>query len=169
MTRFPTLRRGTLFPRRSGPGITLRGLLPWVIGLLGAAAACADSDAPPSGFHATGNYVLLGHCTKCHNSEDWAGGIAFDTLSTTDVSANAETWEKVVRKLRGRLMPPPNAAQPEQHTIDSFVAFMETSLDHAPPADPGNVSLHRLKPYRVRAGDQAHPRAGHRSGHGAPQ
>jgi mono/diheme cytochrome c family protein len=124
---------------------TVCRVMPWAIGLLGAAVALADSGgAPPAGSHPTGNFVLLGHCTKCHNSEDWAGGIAFDTLSTNDVAANAETWEKVVRKLRGRLMPPPNAAQPDQHTIDSFVGFMENSLDHAPAADPGNVSLHRL-------------------------
>ncbi len=107
--------------------------------------ALADSgDGHLSAFTRAGNFALLGHCTKCHNSEDWAGGIAFDTMPTDDVAANAETWEKVVRKLRGRLMPPPNAAQPDQHAIDSFVGFMENSLDHAPAADPGNVSLHRL-------------------------
>ena len=41
-------------------------------------------------------------------------------------------------------MPPPNAAQPDQHSIDTFVGFTEDSLDRAPAADPGNVSLHRL-------------------------
>ena len=113
--------------------------------LLGATAASADSGAAPqAGPHPGGNFALLGHCSKCHNSEDWAGGIAFDTIPTDDIPANAETWEKVVRKLRGRLMPPPNAPQPDQHAIDSFVGFMENSLDHAPAADPGNVSLHRL-------------------------
>ncbi len=115
------------------------------LGLLGATVAAADpGTATPSGTHASDNFALLGHCSKCHNSEDWAGGIAFDTLSTDDIPANAETWEHVVRKLRGRLMPPPNAAQPDQHAIDGFVGFLENSLDHAPPADPGNVSLHRL-------------------------
>src|SRR5580692_3558113 len=48
-------------------------------------AAVAESDmATPPGGHPSGNFVLLGHCSKCHNSEDWAGGIAFDTISTTD-------------------------------------------------------------------------------------
>src|SRR5579862_8636018 len=84
------------------------------VGLVGpCAAAVAESDlATPPGGHPSGNFVLLGHCSKCHNSEDWAGGIAFDTISTTDIPTNAETWEKVVSKLRGRLMPPPNAPQP---------------------------------------------------------
>ncbi len=105
---------------------------------LGAVGACAAAA------HPDGNFALLGRCAKCHNSEDWAGGIAFDTIPTDDLAANAEVWEKVVRKLRGRLMPPPNAPQPDQHSIDDFVGFMENSLDHAPAADPGNVSLHRL-------------------------
>jgi Protein of unknown function (DUF1592)/Protein of unknown function (DUF1588)/Protein of unknown function (DUF1585)/Protein of unknown function (DUF1595)/Protein of unknown function (DUF1587) len=119
--------------------------LPWAVGLLGVRMAVADpGTAAPPGPHAGSNFALLDRCTKCHNSEDWAGGIAFDTMATDDVSANAETWEKAVRKLRGRLMPPPGSAQPDQHTIDAFVGFLENSLDHAPPADPGNVSLHRL-------------------------
>jgi hypothetical protein len=120
-------------------------LMTWAMLLLGATVAVADSGtATSSGAHQGGNFALLGHCSKCHNSEDWAGGIAFDTIPTDDVAANAETWEKVVRKLRGRLMPPPNAPQPDPHAIDSFVGFLENSLDHAPPPDPGNVSLHRL-------------------------
>src|ERR1700742_1318774 len=123
---------------------TLRRVLPWAVSLLGATVAVADSGTTPPAGHHSGNFALLDHCTKCHNSEDWAGGIAFDTLPTDDVAANAETWEKVVGKLRGRLMPPPGAAQPDQREIDGFVGFMENSLDHAQTADPGNVSLHRL-------------------------
>lgn len=111
--------------------------------VLSAGAAVAESRALPAA-HAQDNFALLGHCSKCHNSEDWAGGIAFDTVPKDDIAANAETWEKVVDKLRGRLMPPPGQAQPDQRAIDSFVSFMEHSLDEAAVADPGNVALHRL-------------------------
>jgi hypothetical protein len=104
----------------------------------------AGESVTAAATHANGNFALLGRCAKCHNSEDWAGGMAFDTIPADDIAANAETWEKVVGKLRGRLMPPPGTAQPDQHTIDVFVGFMENSLDHAAPADPGNVALHRL-------------------------
>jgi hypothetical protein len=92
-------------------------------------------------------WQLLGkRCSKCHNSEDWAGGIAFDVMSPGDIPADAETWEKAVRKLRGRLMPPPGQPQPDQQTIDSFVSWMEGELDHAAAAHPapGSVGLHRL-------------------------
>ncbi len=85
-------------------------------------------------------------CGKCHNSTDWAGGVAFDTLSPQDIHGDVEIWEKAVRKLRGRLMPPPGEDQPEQKTIDSLVSWLEGSLDAAAAAnpDPGYVGLHRL-------------------------
>jgi mono/diheme cytochrome c family protein len=124
-----------LFPRVLGGALLALGLTTGTEAAESVTAAAA---------HAQGNFTLLGHCSKCHNSEDWAGGIAFDTIAADDIPANAETWEKVVGKLRGRLMPPPGAAQPDQHSIDAFVGFMENSLDHAATADPGNVALHRL-------------------------
>jgi hypothetical protein len=51
-----------------------------------------------------------------------------------------------VRKLRGRLMPPPGQPQPDQASIDRFVSWMEGTLDRAAAAnpDPGHVVLHRL-------------------------
>src|ERR687887_249633 len=56
--------------------------------------------------------VIEKYCFECHNTTDWAGGIAFDTMSMDDVPAEAETWEKAIRRLRGRLMPPPGKPQP---------------------------------------------------------
>jgi hypothetical protein len=100
-------------------------------------ASLADDPAP---------WALLQRCTKCHNSEDWAGGIAFDTMSPHEIPENAEVWEKAVRKLRGRLMPPPGNPQPDQQSIDQFVHWMENELDTAAAqhASPGSVGLHRL-------------------------
>ena len=103
-------------------------------------SCAASGDEPPDWG------LLKNRCEKCHNSEDWAGGVAFDTLSPGDIPSDAETWEKAVRKLRGRLMPPPGQPQPDQQTIDSFVHWMEGQLDTAGgehPA-PGSVGLHRL-------------------------
>ena len=90
--------------------------------------------------------ALEKRCEKCHNSTDWAGGVAFDTMTFDDIPADAETWENAIRKLRGRMMPPPGEAQPDQQTIDTFVSWMEGELDRHAEAnpDPGNVGLHRL-------------------------
>ena len=90
--------------------------------------------------------LLQSNCSGCHNSNDWAGGLAFDTLSPDKPQADAEVWEKAIRKLRGRLMPPPGEPQPSQQHIDSFVHWMEQQLDQAAAQtpDPGYVGLHRL-------------------------
>src|SRR5580698_10466308 len=60
------------------------------------------SAADPAGHWSFFNQ----YCEKCHNAEDWAGGVAFDTLTPSDIPENADTLEKAVRKLRGHLMPP---------------------------------------------------------------
>jgi hypothetical protein len=113
----------------------------------GSVAAGKPGAAPVQDSSADQPWTQLKErCSKCHNSEDWAGSVAFDTMSADDITADAETWEKAVRKLRGRLMPPPGNPQPDQHTIDTFVHWMEGKLDAAAAAQPspGNVGLHRL-------------------------
>jgi len=90
--------------------------------------------------------MLKQYCSKCHNAEDWAGGVAFDTMTPEEIPEQAETWEHAVRKLRGRLMPPAGNPQPDSATVRSFVSWLENDLDAAAGtrADPGRVALHRL-------------------------
>jgi hypothetical protein len=73
--------------------------------------------------------MLDTYCIGCHSATAKAGGIAFAGMSLDDVSSNAETWEKAVRKLRGRLMPPPGSRQPSQTEVDAFISSLEASLD----------------------------------------
>jgi hypothetical protein len=90
--------------------------------------------------------MLGDYCVKCHNTMDWAGSVAFDTMNPDDIPKDGKVWEEAVTKLQGRLMPPPGEKQPAQATIDSFVSWMQTRLDEADAAhpDPGYVTLHRL-------------------------
>ena len=59
---------------------------------------------------------------------------------------SAETWEKVIRKVRAGMMPPSGMPRPEPARLDGFVTYLETSLDRAAAASPrpGRTSLHRL-------------------------
>jgi mono/diheme cytochrome c family protein len=86
------------------------------------------------------------YCSKCHNAVDWSGGVAFETLTPEAIPQDADTWEHAVRKLRGRLMPPPGNPQPKSEDIRTFISWMETNLDKAGAAhpNPGRVALHRL-------------------------
>ena len=104
--------------------------------------------------------MLKQYCSKCHNAEDWAGGVAFDTMTPEEIPEQAEIWEHAVRKLRGRLMPPPGQKQPPAEMIHSFVGWLENTLDTAAATqpDPGRVALHRLnrKEYANAAWDLLH-------------
>src|SRR2546426_2339035 len=59
---------------------------------------------------------------------------------------NPAIWEKVLRKLRAREMPPPERPRPDDATYDSVVAYLETALDQAAEAkpNPGRPSAYRL-------------------------
>jgi hypothetical protein len=72
--------------------------------------------------------------------------VAFDTMTPEGIPDEAKVWEEAVRKMRGRLMPPPGEKQPDQHSMDQFVSWMEGTLDsHAGEhKDPGHIGLHRV-------------------------
>ena len=86
------------------------------------------------------------YCVTCHNQRTKTAGLALDTMDLTKLSEHADIWEKTIMKLRGHLMPPPNARQPELAVKESLIAWIETTLDQAAAAkpNPGNISLHRL-------------------------
>jgi hypothetical protein len=90
--------------------------------------------------------MLDHYCVTCHNQKAKTAGITFDTMDLSQVGKDAAVWERAVRKMRGGMMPPPGMPRPDPATVNSFVTFLETSLDQAALAapNPGTVSLHRL-------------------------
>jgi mono/diheme cytochrome c family protein len=89
--------------------------------------------------------MVTTYCAGCHSSQAKMGGLALDTLSLDAVGKDAQIWEKAVRKLRGRLMPPPGAKQPDQNEVDRLIGYLETKLD-ANTAIPkaGHTEVQRL-------------------------
>ena len=100
------------------------------------------------------------YCGKCHNSTDWAGGVAFDTMAPESFADDAKIWEEAVRKLRGRLMPPPDKPQPDQQAIDAQVRWLEDKLDAKADSAPesGQRGAASPEPHRVRARDRGSAR-----------
>jgi len=90
--------------------------------------------------------VIATYCTSCHNQRLKTAALALDRIELDDVAGSAETWEKVVRKVRGGLMPPAGARQPDAPTRDAFVTSIEAELDRAWAAhpNPGRPLLRRL-------------------------
>src|SRR5262245_34179441 len=89
--------------------------------------------------------LLTTYCVTCHNSRLKTGGLALDSLNVEAAADDAQTWEKAIRKLRGRLMPPPGNRQPAQNEIDAFIAYLENNLDtHAKGPKADHVPIQRL-------------------------
>lgn len=121
-----------------------------------AATACLAMTTLPTVIAKDGNLedalaeveenwqVLENNCYGCHNFEDWAGEIAFDIMEPGMVPDEAATWEEVVRRLRGGLMPPPGEDQPSLKARGDLVLALEHALDAGADPDPGYVELHRL-------------------------
>jgi len=86
------------------------------------------------------------YCTDCHNDAEYTGGLSLEGRNAEEVHADAEVWEKVIRKLRVGMMPPRDAAQPDPAVRGEFVTALETTLDAAAAETPyaGATLVHRL-------------------------
>src|SRR5262245_3262830 len=86
------------------------------------------------------------YCVTCHNQRLKTAGLMLDQLNVNDVGSHAETWEKVLRKLRSGQMPPPAAPRPAKETYDKLSGWLETELDRAGTTSPntGRTAIHSL-------------------------
>jgi mono/diheme cytochrome c family protein len=125
----------------SGCGAAFAAELPPGVPAVAPAPAVAAHGGAKAGWELFGTF-----CTECHNADDWAGGVAFDTMSEADIPQNIDVFEKVVRKLRSQQMPPGGHKVPDKETRAALISWMEGNLDEAGKEheDPGHVGLHRL-------------------------
>ena len=68
-------------------------------------------------------------CLDCHDADTQKGGLNLDAILTIPVSRNTETWEKVVRKLKARQMPPVGELRPSSNEYESLVSTLVSRLD----------------------------------------
>jgi mono/diheme cytochrome c family protein len=94
-----------------------------------AAGSQPAAAATTAGSSEQAKATIGAYCTTCHSSQAKIGGLALDNLNVDAVANDAAIWEKAVRKLRGGLMPPPGAKQPEPKEVDSLIGYLETKLD----------------------------------------
>ncbi len=101
-----------------------------------ASAAQAGDTAQAAGEASLGTFKQ--YCTGCHNDRVKIGGASFEGVTAASIAKNPDLFEKAVRKLRGRVMPPPGNKQPDGKTVDSLVSYLEDSLDKLP--EPAHVT-----------------------------
>jgi hypothetical protein len=84
---------------------------------------------------------------SCHDSETKKGGLDLNAAEAENPAKRPEVWEKVVRKLRGRQMPPPGRARPTESEYAALQAELENRLDRAAqdrPAPGRTAAMRRL-------------------------
>jgi len=119
------------------------------ISLVGMFAAASAGSFKAAQTTVTGEAQLATvkeYCSGCHSDKAKTGGVSFEGITAASITKDPELFEKAIRKLRGRVMPPPGAKQPDGKAVDSLVSWLEDSLDKIPnPAiATDQVVLHRL-------------------------
>src|SRR5215475_9948385 len=100
----------------------------------------ANAQQPASQWSTIENY-----CFGCHNPGVAAGNLFLSELNAASVPEHPEIFEKVVRKLRGRQMPPPGMPQPSQKEVDALIGWLESTLDESSKTHlAGHVAVQRL-------------------------
>src|SRR5262245_27134707 len=85
------------------------------------------------------------YCVECHNDRLKTAGLALDKLNLEKAGENPEVWEKVVRKLRVRMMPPLGKRRPDESTYTTLVTYLERSLDQAAGSNPNPARTPTLR------------------------
>ncbi len=122
--------------------------------LSGQTAQRQTQSTPSSVTSASAEKALFDqYCVTCHSEKAKnAGGqmseaarkLTFDGLDVAHVRDNAETWEKIVRKLRAGMMPPSGMRRPDSATLESMIAWLESELDRSAVSKLPPPGLHRL-------------------------
>ena len=74
-------------------------------------------------------------------------GLTLDVEDVSNLAENPEVWEKIIKKLRVGVMPPPNYPRPDKESYDGFRTFLENELDRVASRqiNPGRTqAFHRL-------------------------
>lgn len=113
------------------PNPILRMLIPMML-LVGVDDAGADDHA---GSPVIQGFVEL-HCLDCHDDSSEIAGLSLEGLTASPVAPAAEIWERVLRRLERRQMPPADMTRPEENEYAAVIAELEQRLDRAADADP---------------------------------
>jgi hypothetical protein len=89
--------------------------------------------------------LLDQYCVTCHNDKLKTAQLSLEKVDLATAGDHPELWEKVVRKLRAGVMPPPDVRRPPLADYEGLRDWLETEIDRrATRANPGSVVLHRL-------------------------
>ena len=116
------------------------------IGPVRGQAARSSSSAPSPASSEKPRALLDRYCVTCHNDRLKTANLSLQGLDLTKAADQADLWEKVIRKLRAGVMPPPDIPRPPLADYEALRDWLENEIDRVAAARtaPGSVVLHRL-------------------------
>src|SRR3954469_25839758 len=82
------------------------------------------------------NQLVGQYCAGCHSERGKAGGLVLAGFDAAAADKHPDVAEKMIRKLRTGMMPPPNARRPDAASIAQLVDALESRLDAAFALNP---------------------------------
>jgi mono/diheme cytochrome c family protein len=82
------------------------------------------------------NQLVAQYCATCHSERGKAGGLVLAGFDAASIDKHPDVAERMIRKLRTGMMPPPNARRPDAASIAQFVDALETRMDAAFALNP---------------------------------
>jgi hypothetical protein len=110
-----------------------------LIAIVFPVSAYAQASQPPR--HRA---VLDQYCVTCHNDRAKTANLSLQNLDLTTAGDNPQMWERVVRKMRAGVMPPPGVPRPSAADYDALIDWLETEIDRKARQNPGSKVIHRL-------------------------
>ena len=114
----------------------------WALLLSALAATALAASLPAPVKAAVGRY-----CLDCHDGDVTKGNLDLGKILSDDLQTHSVEWERVVRKLAARQMPPIGKDRPAEKEFEHLVATLGSSLDQlaAKKPNPGRTDpFHRL-------------------------
>ena len=121
------------------------------VAIAGSASVVASIPAPE---RHTASYVssealtvvVRTYCQVCHNDQLMTGNVSLAGFDVDRADESVETAERMIRKLRAGMMPPPGMPRPAGDTLLALVETLENVVDEAAAANPnpGNRRFQRL-------------------------
>jgi mono/diheme cytochrome c family protein len=102
----------------------------------------SSNSSAANDYHTT----LQLYCVGCHSGPTPFAGLNLEPLDFANLEADGEIWEKLIRKLRARQMPPAGMPRPDDATLEALVKYVESGRDRMAEVkpNPGRTTLHRL-------------------------
>jgi hypothetical protein len=125
-------------------GIAVVGAVVWRSSVVPAETTISPTAAPFDQHLVWGTWKK--YCDTCHSGPKARAKLNVETLDLANLDVDGGTWEKVLRKLRSREMPPSGAPRPDNATYELLVKAIETERDRVSETkpNPGRPTLHRL-------------------------